>query len=44
MKFLAALVFACAATAGAQAPADPYFAKLLKVDFMWSIALKNVAP
>ena len=29
---------------GYRSPADPYFAKLLKVDFMWSMALKNVAP
>ena len=29
---------------GYRSPDDPYFAKLLKVDFMWSIALKNVAP
>lgn len=29
---------------GYRSPNDPYFAKLLKTDFMWSIALKNVAP
>ena len=29
---------------GYRAPSDPYFAKLLKVDFMWSIALKSVSP
>lgn len=29
---------------GYRSPNDPYFAKLLKVDFMWSIALKNLAP
>ena len=29
---------------GYRSPDDPYFAKLLKVDFMWSVALKNVAP
>jgi hypothetical protein len=29
---------------GYRSPNDPYFAKLLKVDFMWSVALKNVAP
>jgi hypothetical protein len=29
---------------GYRAPNDPYFARLLKTDFMWSIALKNVAP
>ena len=28
---------------GYRSPDDPYFAKLLKVDFLWSIALKNVA-
>jgi hypothetical protein len=29
---------------GYRAPNDPYFDKLLKTDFMWSIALKNVMP
>ncbi|MFO1311228.1 MAG: hypothetical protein U1F41_04095 [Burkholderiales bacterium] len=29
---------------GYRPPSDPYFARLLKVDFMWSIALKNVPP
>jgi hypothetical protein len=29
---------------GYRAPNDPYFARLLKTDFMWSIALKNVTP
>ncbi|MFO1322471.1 MAG: hypothetical protein U1F15_00235 [Burkholderiales bacterium] len=29
---------------GYRSPDDSYFAPLLKVDFMWSIALKNVAP
>ena len=29
---------------GYRSPNDPYFARLLKTDFMWSIALKNVAP
>ena len=29
---------------GYRSPADPYFAKLLKTDFMWSLALKNVSP
>ena len=29
---------------GYRSPNDPYFAKFLKTDFMWSIALKNVAP
>ena len=29
---------------GYRPPSDAYFAKLLKVDFMWSVALKNVAP
>jgi hypothetical protein len=29
---------------GYRSPGDPYFARLVKVDFMWSVALKNVAP
>ena len=29
---------------GYRAPSDPYFARILKTDFMWSIALKNVMP
>jgi hypothetical protein len=29
---------------GYRAPNDPYFARILKTDFMWSIALKNVMP
>jgi hypothetical protein len=29
---------------GYRSPDDPYFARLLKVDFMWSVALKNVSP
>ena len=29
---------------GYRSPGDPYFARLLKVDFMWSVALKNVSP
>ena len=29
---------------GYRAPDDPYFDPLLKTDFMWSIALKNVTP
>ncbi len=29
---------------GYRSPDDPYFAKLIKTDFMWSLALKNVVP
>lgn len=29
---------------GYRSPGDPYFARLLKVDFMWSLSLKNVQP
>lgn len=29
---------------GYRAPNDPYFARVLKTDFMWSISLKNVMP
>jgi hypothetical protein len=29
---------------GFRSPADPYFAKLVKTDFLWSIALKSVDP
>ena len=29
---------------GYRSPADPYFAPLVKTDFLWSIALKAVAP
>lgn len=36
--------FGHVANDGFRSPNDPYFARLLKVDFMWSIALKNVAP
>jgi len=36
--------FGRVANDGYRSPDDPYFARLLKVDFMWSIALKNVEP
>ncbi len=29
---------------GYRSPGDPYFARLLKVDFMWSLSLKTVQP
>ena len=29
---------------GYRSPDDPYFSRLLKTDFMWSITLKNVMP
>ena len=43
-KAPAAADFGHVANDGYRSPNDPYFAQLLKVDFMWSIALKNVAP
>ncbi|MFO1414615.1 MAG: hypothetical protein U1F10_12065 [Burkholderiales bacterium] len=36
--------FGHVANDGYRSPNDPYFAPLLKTDFLWSIALKNVAP
>jgi len=36
--------FGHVANDGYRSPNDPYFDRLLKTDFMWSIALKNVAP
>ena len=36
--------FGHVANDGYRSPNDPYYSKLLKTDFMWSIALKNVMP